>query len=75
MAQLTLSPWQKLYDSASNDIVQTTTNAILNGKLYAKLLISLEGQALQSIVSRMRLKLLQPKLVNFGLSLNVHLLK
>jgi hypothetical protein len=75
MAQLTLSPWQKLYDSASNDIVQTTTNAILNGKLYAKLLISLEGQALQSIVSRMPLKLLQPKLVNFGLSLNVHLLK
>ncbi len=75
MAQLTLSPWQKLYDSASNDIVQTTTNAILNGKLYAKLLISLEGQVLQSIVSRMPLKLLQPKLVNFGLSLNVHLLK
>jgi hypothetical protein len=56
MAQLSLSPWQELYDSASNDIVQTTSNTTLNGKLYAKLLVSLEGQALQNIVSRKHLR-------------------
>jgi hypothetical protein len=39
-----------------NDIVTTTTNSELNGKLYAKLLVSLEGQALQSIVSRKHLR-------------------
>jgi hypothetical protein len=55
MAQLSLSPWQELYDSVSNDIVQTTSNTTLNGKLYTKLLVSLEGQALQSIVSRKHL--------------------
>jgi hypothetical protein len=38
MAQLSLSTWQELYDSVSNDIVQTTSNTTLNGKLYAKLL-------------------------------------
>jgi transcriptional regulator CtsR len=55
MAQLSLFPWQELYDPVSNDIVQTTSNTTLNGKLYAKLLVSLEGQALQSIVSRKHL--------------------
>jgi hypothetical protein len=56
MAQLSLFPWQELYDPVSNDIVQTTSNTTLNGKLYAKLLVSLEGQALQSIVSRKHLR-------------------
>jgi hypothetical protein len=55
MAQMSLFPWQELYDPVSNDIVQTTSNTTLNGKLYAKLLVSLEGQALQSIVSRKHL--------------------
>jgi hypothetical protein len=41
MAQLSLSPWQELYDLAYNDIVQTTSNTTLNGKHCAKLLVSL----------------------------------
>jgi hypothetical protein len=45
VAQLSLSPWQELYDSSSNDIILTITNMALNGKLYAKLLISREGPA------------------------------
>jgi hypothetical protein len=56
LAQLSLSPWQELYDSGTNVIVLTTSNTILNGKLYAKLLVSLEGQALQSIVLRKHLR-------------------
>jgi hypothetical protein len=51
MAQLSLPPWQELYNSTLNDTVQVTSNTVLNGKLYAKLLVSLEGPALQSIVS------------------------
>jgi hypothetical protein len=47
MAQMSLPPWQELNDSASNDIVLITTNTQLNGKLYAKLLLALEGSALQ----------------------------
>jgi hypothetical protein len=49
MAQLSLSPWQELYDSVSIDIVQTASNTALNGKLYAT------GQALQSLVARKHL--------------------
>jgi hypothetical protein len=56
LAQLSLSPWQELHDSGTNDIILTTSNTILNGKLYAKLLVSLEGQALQSIVLRKHLR-------------------
>jgi hypothetical protein len=55
MAQLSFSPWQELFDSVSNDIVQTLSNMALNGKLYAKLLVFLEGQALQSLVARKHL--------------------
>jgi len=51
MAQLSLSPWLDLYDSIKNDIVSSTTNTTLDGKLYAKLLTCLEGQVLQNIVS------------------------
>ncbi len=47
MAQLSLPPWLELYDTARNDIKTTTTNASLNGKLYSKLLLALEGSALQ----------------------------
>jgi hypothetical protein len=50
MAQLLLSPWQSLYDPVKNDIISSTTNSQLNGKLYAKLLVSLDGQALQNMV-------------------------
>ncbi len=56
MAQMSLPPWQELYDSASNNIVLMTTNTQLNGKLYAKLLLALEGSALQGIVSRKHLR-------------------
>jgi hypothetical protein len=51
LVQLALLPWQELYDSVSHDVVSITTNTILNGKLYAKLLLSLEGTALQNIIS------------------------
>jgi hypothetical protein len=56
LTQLSLSPWQELYDPSTNDIVLTTSNTTLNGKLYAKLLVSLEGQALQTIVLRKHLR-------------------
>jgi len=38
MAQPYLPPWQELYDITSNDVVDTTSNTTLNGKLHAKLL-------------------------------------
>jgi hypothetical protein len=47
MAQVSLPPWQELYDSTLNEVVPVTSNTALNGKLYAKLLVSLEGSALQ----------------------------
>jgi hypothetical protein len=52
VAQLSIPHWQEFYDQATNSIVSSTTNTTLNGKLYAKLLASLEGQALQDMVSR-----------------------
>jgi hypothetical protein len=55
MAQLSLSPWLELYDSSTNDVILFTQNASLNGKLYSKLLLALEGSALQSIVSKKHL--------------------
>jgi hypothetical protein len=56
MAQLSLSPWKDLYDPVTNNVVKTTTNDGLNGKLYAKLLLSLEGSVLQNVVSRTHLR-------------------
>jgi hypothetical protein len=56
MAQLSIHPWQELYDHHTNDVIASTTNTSLNGKLYAKLLVCLEGQALQDIVSRPHLR-------------------
>jgi len=38
-----------------NDVVSTTSNTVLNGKLYSKLLLALDGQALKNIVSRKHL--------------------
>jgi hypothetical protein len=55
MAQISLSPWVELYDPVKNDILQTTSNSILNGKLYSKLLLALEGNALKYVVSRKHL--------------------
>ena len=52
MAQISLSPWNLLYDPIKNDIVESTSNSQLNSKLYAKLLVCLEGQAMKNMVSR-----------------------
>jgi len=51
MAQISLPPWQEF--ATKNDIMPTTTNSVLNGKLYAKLIVALEGQALQDVISKM----------------------
>jgi hypothetical protein len=56
MAQLSLPPWNPLYDPIKNDIVDSTSNSSLNGKLYAKLLICLEGQAMKNMISRKHLR-------------------
>jgi hypothetical protein len=52
MAQLSLPPWQELYDSNTNDVVETTSNDLLNGKLYSTLILTLEGQPLQDVITR-----------------------
>jgi hypothetical protein len=52
MAQISLPPWNVLYDPIKNDIVESTSNSQLNSKLYAKLLVCLEGQAMKNMVSR-----------------------
>jgi len=56
MAQISLSPWVELYEPVENDILQTTSNSTLNGKLYSKLLLALEGNALKNVVSRKHLR-------------------
>ncbi len=56
VTQLSLPPWQDLYDSMTNDVRLSTTNTSLNAKLYAKLLVCLEGSVFQSIVSREHLR-------------------
>jgi hypothetical protein len=56
IAQLSLPPWQEFYDTTRNDITPTTTNTWLNGKLYSKLLLALDGIALQSTVSKKYLR-------------------
>jgi len=55
MAQLSLPPWREFYDPSKNDVILSTTNSVLNGKLYSKLLLSLEGIALQSTVAKKHL--------------------
>jgi len=56
MAQLSLPPWSSLYDPVKNDIVTSTVDSQLNGKLYAKLLVCLEGQAMKNMISRKHLR-------------------
>jgi len=56
MSQISLSPWRELYNPSTCEPVQTTTNTQLNAKLYAKLIVSLEGSAFQSIVTREHLR-------------------
>ena len=56
MAQLSLPPWKEFYDSSKNDVILSTTNSTLNGKLYSKLLLSLEGIAQQSTVAKKHLR-------------------
>jgi hypothetical protein len=52
LAQLSIPPLLDLYNASTNDVVSSTTNTSLNGKLYAKLLVCLESQVLQNMVSR-----------------------
>jgi hypothetical protein len=35
MTQVSWTPWNKFYDSTINDVIATTTNSTLNGKLYS----------------------------------------
>jgi hypothetical protein len=49
-------PWQEFCNVSINDIVVSTTKFSLNGKLYAKLLDCLEGQALKDVVSYSNLR-------------------
>jgi hypothetical protein len=56
LTQLSIAPWRELYDSSKNDVVMMTTNTNLNEKLYSKLMLALEGPALQHVVSRKHLR-------------------
>ncbi len=56
VAQISIPPWREFYDQSTNSIVTSTSNMGLNSKLYAKFLVSLEGQALQDMVSRSHLR-------------------
>jgi hypothetical protein len=52
VAQLSLPPCSEFYDASTNSVVTVTAHQALNAKLYAKLLVALEGQ---DIVSRSHL--------------------
>jgi hypothetical protein len=56
MAHISLPPWKDLYDPVRNDVVTSTKNTLLNGKLYSKILLSLDGTAYQNFVSRKHLR-------------------
>jgi hypothetical protein len=56
MALISIPPWNEFYDAQHNDVVITTPNTSLNGKLYAKLISVLEGQALQDMILRSHLR-------------------
>jgi hypothetical protein len=56
MAHISLPPWTELYDSIRNDVVTTTSNHLLNGKLYSKVLLALDGTAYQNFVTRKHLR-------------------
>jgi len=55
LTQLSITPWHELYDHSRNNIVESSKNTSLNKKLYSKLILSLEGTALQHVVSRKHL--------------------
>jgi len=55
LTQLSLPPWQELYDSIRHDVVDSTQNASLNGKLYSKIILALEGSTYKNFVSRKHL--------------------
>jgi len=56
MTQLSIPPWSALYNSVTNTVVSTTSEVSLNSKLYAKLISSLEGSALQNMVARKHIR-------------------
>jgi len=56
VAQLSLMPWKEFYDYTNNTLVKTTESTALNEKLYAKLLLCLESQVFQDMVSRKHLR-------------------
>jgi hypothetical protein len=56
LTQLSLPPWQDLYDSIRHDVVDSTQNASLNGRLYSKIILALEGSAYKNFVSRKHLR-------------------
>ena len=56
MTQLSLPPWLELYDSSKHNIVESTSNSSLNGKLYSKIVLALEGPAYKNFISRKHLR-------------------
>jgi len=56
MAHLALPPWTDLYDPISNNVVASTSNSLLNGRLYSKVLLALDGTAYQNFVTRKHLR-------------------
>jgi hypothetical protein len=56
LTQLSLPPWKELYDPIRKEIVLSTTNTLLNEKLYAKLRLALDGSAFHNIVNRKHLR-------------------
>jgi len=51
MMQISPPPWLDLYDSSKHDIITSTGNSTLNGKLYSKIILALEGQAYKNFLS------------------------
>jgi hypothetical protein len=56
LAQMSLSPWNEFYNATTNLLVLSAMNPQLNERLYVKLLLCLEGQALQDMVSQKHLR-------------------
>jgi hypothetical protein len=56
LSQVSVPPWNDLYDVVSNDLVLMTLNSSLNAKFYSKLLLSLEGEALHNVALRKYLR-------------------
>ena len=56
LTQISLPPWKELYDPVRKDIVLSMSNTLINEKLYAKLILALDGSAFQNIVHREHLR-------------------